>query len=552
MSIVANEGRDVLVSYNYMLRVEGMYDLPCKSVHSFTKENEFEYVQEGGLNDYVHMLRKPISKPFSFTVERYVGTDPYPVLPMGAELVLPVILMVSPYPREFGKSKRTFVFTGCTVMSKTYGELNAEKSGILTETIVIGYREMMEVTVPVHFGEDGKLWAFDKNGNYLGNKKLSQKESPVTNTVSEKRRWLAKDGEQRQSSAKKRENGTNAAKSALPQRYWIETTLSFGDIQDSEAKKDAEELGTTKQIAPTVPRIKTRSAKNRQKLLKLDAVEGEQRYWIENTLFPEEYVEKKTNRLRIKKQSAKTRFSVTQKRDPDAKAHRYWIKNTLFPENYQAEKLNVVRIQQKSAKTRFSVTQKRDPDAKAHRYWIKNTLFPKDYQEEKINVVRVQKQSAKTRASIIGEVKAEEKATRLWKIDQNNAAGTGKVSHKFRIATEPVQRRWSEGQSSAKKNEGTEVTPITQRRWEFGDNTAEGNSNRSSKSGPNSKAQGRKWKIDNQDSAGTGEQSAVQAPNSKAQGRKWKINNQTPAGTGEQSAVQAPNSKAEGRKWKID
>ena len=34
-------GHDVLVSYNYMLRVEGMYDLPCKAVHSFTKENEF-------------------------------------------------------------------------------------------------------------------------------------------------------------------------------------------------------------------------------------------------------------------------------------------------------------------------------------------------------------------------------------------------------------------------------------------------------------------------------------------------------------------------------
>lgn len=161
MAIWANEGKNVLVNYNYMLRVEGIYDLPCKAVHSFTKENEFEYVQEGGLNDYVHLLRKPVTKPFTFTVERYVGTDPYPPLPLGAELILPVILMVSPFPDRFDISKRTFVFTGCTVMSKTFGELNAEKSGLLTETIVIGYREMMEVTVPVHIGEDGSLWAFD-------------------------------------------------------------------------------------------------------------------------------------------------------------------------------------------------------------------------------------------------------------------------------------------------------------------------------------------------------------------------------------------------------
>ena len=35
-------------------------------------------------------------------------------------------------------------------MSKTYGELNAEKSDLLTETIVIGYREMTEVTIPLH------------------------------------------------------------------------------------------------------------------------------------------------------------------------------------------------------------------------------------------------------------------------------------------------------------------------------------------------------------------------------------------------------------------
>ena len=180
--LVLNQSKNVLVNYNFMLRVEGIYDLPCKSVHSFTKENEFEYVQEGGLNDYVHLLRKPVSKPFSFTVERYVGMDIVPPLPLGAELILPVILMVAPNANQFDKAKRTFVFTGCTVMSKTYGELNAEKSELLTETIVIGYREMTEVTIPVHSGSDGKLWKFDGT-NVDGNGERSAKTLPKSETT---------------------------------------------------------------------------------------------------------------------------------------------------------------------------------------------------------------------------------------------------------------------------------------------------------------------------------------------------------------------------------
>ena len=193
--LVLNQSNNVLVNYNFMLRVEGIYDLPCKSVHSFTKENEFEYVQEGGLNDYVHMLRKPVSKPFSFTVERYVGMDIIPPLPLGAELVLPVILMVAPNANQFDKAKRTFVFTGCTVMSKTYGELNAEKSGLLTETIVIGYREMTEVTVPVHMGSDGKLWKFD-GANVEGNGERSANTRGNKNGSVTPRRWMVEKGKE--------------------------------------------------------------------------------------------------------------------------------------------------------------------------------------------------------------------------------------------------------------------------------------------------------------------------------------------------------------------
>jgi hypothetical protein len=145
--LVMNSGAAPLVSYNFMLRVEGIYDLPCKSVKAFTKENEYEYIQEGGQNDYVHMRRKPISKPFTLEVERYVGVDYFDPLPNGAEPILPIILGVSRDPGT-GKWQRTYTFTGCIVVKKTYGELNAEKPGLIVDTTTIAYREMLLVDIP--------------------------------------------------------------------------------------------------------------------------------------------------------------------------------------------------------------------------------------------------------------------------------------------------------------------------------------------------------------------------------------------------------------------
>jgi uncharacterized repeat protein (TIGR02543 family) len=146
-SLVLNAGSAPLVSYNFMLRVEGIYDLPSKSVKAFTKENEYEYIQEGGQNDYVHMRRKPISKPFTLEVERYVGVDYFDPLPNGAEPILPIILGVSRDPGS-GLWQRTYTFTGCIVVKKTYGELNAEKPGLIVDTTTIAYREMLLVDIP--------------------------------------------------------------------------------------------------------------------------------------------------------------------------------------------------------------------------------------------------------------------------------------------------------------------------------------------------------------------------------------------------------------------
>ncbi|MBO6149072.1 MAG: hypothetical protein J6O55_07020 [Lachnospiraceae bacterium] len=151
------DGSYPAVAYNFALQVEGAFFVPCKSVHSFTKENEYEYIQEGGLNDYVHMRRKSVSKPFTFQVERYVGMDLLGLDPMpnGTEFALPILLWVNRYQATnatgiLGDSipVRLYTFTGCRVTEKTFGELDAERSGLLIETTTIAYHQVTTINNP--------------------------------------------------------------------------------------------------------------------------------------------------------------------------------------------------------------------------------------------------------------------------------------------------------------------------------------------------------------------------------------------------------------------
>lgn len=132
-----------LVSYNFCLRVDGKYDLSCKSIQHFEYGNEYEYIREGGLNDYVHIRRKPATKPHTFQVERYVGSETVDHLANGTKFLLPLILFVSRKQNEFTESGRTYVFIGCTVINKSYGEANAQESGLMTETTTIAYQQLL-------------------------------------------------------------------------------------------------------------------------------------------------------------------------------------------------------------------------------------------------------------------------------------------------------------------------------------------------------------------------------------------------------------------------
>lgn len=126
------QGNPVIPNMNFRLLMDGT-EIPCKSIRGFRQETE-EYINEGGLNGYVHIRPRPVSKPPVIEVERYVTenfTDPLP-----AGQALPSYLVL-----EVGEKLR-FLFKGCTVAAKSYGELNAEKGGILVETTTISYQQM--------------------------------------------------------------------------------------------------------------------------------------------------------------------------------------------------------------------------------------------------------------------------------------------------------------------------------------------------------------------------------------------------------------------------
>jgi len=141
-------------SYNFVMRVEGVYNVPLKSIRSFTKKNSYETIQEGGLNDYVHIKRKQNTEIFQLQVERYVSAHVLDPFANGAVLTLPLILAV--YKGNIGDAHicKTYIFTGVEVMGKEYGELNAERSGLATETITLSFQEMFTIPNLADLGGD--------------------------------------------------------------------------------------------------------------------------------------------------------------------------------------------------------------------------------------------------------------------------------------------------------------------------------------------------------------------------------------------------------------
>jgi len=268
--LVSNKGLNPVVNFNFMVRVEGLFDLPCKSVKAFSREMEYEYIQEGGVNDYVHMRRKPISRPFTLEIERYTGVDYIDPMPNGLEMVLPLIVFVSRYQDYFipGVVFRTYIFTGCTVIKKTYGELDAERSGLLTETTTIAYREMLCVDLP--WSEVGAQFAADQ-----------QKSPPTSALTAEKDREAAldelemvrKQAEELQEKAEKLRDDADAFARAQPAPGEGEDAPDYAAL-NAVVKAEVEGEGEVQELVSKIPLLKKYEEEVERVMAELGMLEG--------------------------------------------------------------------------------------------------------------------------------------------------------------------------------------------------------------------------------------------------------------------------------------
>lgn len=140
---------DPVVGVNFMLRVNALLDLPLRKVRGFSEDFEYETIHQGGSNEFVEIRQKPISKVKTFEVEYYVGKDYVDTLALGTSFTIPLLLMISKVPGNFDYKNltRIYTFTGCTVISRSYGELDAERAGLVVETATIAYQRMIPITV---------------------------------------------------------------------------------------------------------------------------------------------------------------------------------------------------------------------------------------------------------------------------------------------------------------------------------------------------------------------------------------------------------------------
>lgn len=156
-------GENPLISNNFLLRVDAVYDLPCRKISGMKQQKEYEPITQGGVNDYVYLREKQVQKPQELQIERYIGVGFFDPLPVGRQLQLPLVLYVSRYIDDFNEPKQTFLFFGCTVTAKSYSELDAEKSGLMVETTTIAYQYMKVMFAEPEIMPEAE-WSFDPKG----------------------------------------------------------------------------------------------------------------------------------------------------------------------------------------------------------------------------------------------------------------------------------------------------------------------------------------------------------------------------------------------------
>ncbi|MCR4705204.1 MAG: hypothetical protein K5641_03975 [Lachnospiraceae bacterium] len=538
-----NFGWNPLVNFNFILRVEALFDLPCKSIRAFTRENEYDIIQEGGLNDYVHMRRKPISKPFTFQVERYVGVDSFDPLRNGTELILPVLLIVNRYVRGSYQPVRMYVFTGVSVMSKEYGELVADKSGLLTEVTTLAYKEMYCIDNPFT-SITGDYWEFDPSdrGNTAKKPNMYGKNKGARNAQTLKDKTGTEEARQSafETEAKKHQwrfhdaselTATKAGKGTQSASH-LQTTASDGTtLVDAEPlKATMEGLAKKWEFSGTSAAGKgTRSAKHQQTTAsdgktmidsesKKDTMEKLAKKWrFKGTDVAGEGTRSAQDPTNMAVDSTGTmgRPNVAKKKwEQEAKKHRWELDE-----------------QRKEGNTRRSAQSGNISEE------TKNTLEGKSSKWEFNNLTKDgnMKQSAAAAGKEPTKTATARKAVK-WRFNNTSKTGNDKQSARnLALIGEEAEISKAAMEANAKKWEFDALTKAGS-----GTQSAAHDSSESTKAVMEAGAA--LWELSGQEKAGSGTQSAHTDPNEKGKktmesgSQKWAFSETSKAGSGKRSA----------------
>lgn len=283
---------DPVGNFNFVLTVEGIYDIPLKGVRAFQKVNQFEKIREGGVNDYVHMKRAPIQDAHTIQFERYVSGTLLDPLANGAELAMPVILWLkrsanNSYTdaRAAGKnvedgdfdssSVRLYIFTGCVVVSKEYGALDAEHSGLATEVVTMAYKELYVVpNLYTFFGGGTDISSWGQTGELKypvseSDRKDFEARKQKNDEAAKKNKELAEDAAKKAEEDKKKaeeymEQSKKAAEEAKTKAAEEEAKRK-ADVEAAKKKREEENKKVAEEEAKKAEETKKKAEESKKK-----------------------------------------------------------------------------------------------------------------------------------------------------------------------------------------------------------------------------------------------------------------------------------------------
>lgn len=149
---------DVMTGYSFSVIINGGKALQFSKISNMGAELEYETYCEGGLNSYPHILPKPSSAAGKLSLTRYVhsGDSGLSVF-VGMKMSIPLYVSVKNANRTAFKSSKSmgklsasmeaqdgfsFLFTSCIVTGQRFGDLDAQRSLLMEETIDIAYEKM--------------------------------------------------------------------------------------------------------------------------------------------------------------------------------------------------------------------------------------------------------------------------------------------------------------------------------------------------------------------------------------------------------------------------